>query len=76
MTLDTYWNTPRAYYVSAAFLFLFMIFMILWMALWSEFWTSIDPLFSFVGFVGIFAPAALGFLMIFLGRNITGKKSN
>ncbi len=72
---DTYWNNPRAYYMSAAFLFIFMAFMIIIIALWPDFWNSIDPLFSFVGFVGIFAPAGLGVFMIFLGRNLAGRKT-
>ncbi len=71
---DAYWNTPRAYYLSAAFLFLFMIAIILWMSLFPEFWSGIDPLFNFVGFVGIVAPAGLGVFMIVLGRNFERKK--
>ncbi len=76
MSIDeSYWNTPHAYYVSAAFLFVFMGFVILWMALWPEFWSGLDPLFSFVGFVGIFAPAGLGVFMVFLGRSLEANKT-
>ncbi len=72
---DLYWNSPRAYYLSAACLFLFMAFIILWMFLWPAFWNSIDPLYSFFGYVCIFAPAGLGVFMVFLGRSLAGKRA-
>ncbi len=71
---DLYWQTPRPYYISAAFLFAFMIFMILWILLLPAFWDAIDPLFKFIGYIGIFGPAGLGVLMIVLGHNSTGKE--
>ncbi len=72
---DTYWNTPRAYYLSAFFLFLVVICDLFVLILLPDFWNSLDPSFSFIPYVTFFAGAVFGALMIYLGWSLEKKKT-